>query len=175
MGNFCLSSCPGKKVRLTGPVKGRPAVNRDLDMDFERMRGFGITMLICCLDDKELAFLGAPWPKYAKAAKEHNLKVLRLPMVEGSCPNSLSEVKMIVEKVNAEIKEGYNVLAHCRGGVGRAGLLAGCWMMENLLCKNVERAVSVLRQRRSIKAIETCIQAEYLVRYSVDVHKRLGI
>lgn len=45
-GNLCLSSCPGKKVRLSGPVRGRAAINRDLDMDFDRMKSFGITMLV---------------------------------------------------------------------------------------------------------------------------------
>ena len=45
-GNLCLSSCHGKKVRLSGPVRGRAAINRDLDQDFERMKGYGITMLV---------------------------------------------------------------------------------------------------------------------------------
>lgn len=45
-GNLCLSSCPGKKVRLSGPVRGRAAINRDLDLDFKRMKSFGITMLV---------------------------------------------------------------------------------------------------------------------------------
>ncbi|KAI7906988.1 protein-tyrosine phosphatase-like protein [Cokeromyces recurvatus] len=174
-GNLCLSSCPGKKVRLTGPVGGRAAINRDLDMDFERMRTVGITMIICCLGDDELAFLGAPWPKYIKSAKEHGMEVIRLPMLEGRCPNTLFEVKEIVKRVNIEIYKGNNVLAHCRGGVGRAGLFAGCWLLENLLCKDAERTVAVLRQRRSSKAIETYIQAEYLIRYSITVRHPLGI
>lgn len=45
-GNLCLSSCPGKKVRLSGPVKGRASINRDLDLDFERLASFGITMVV---------------------------------------------------------------------------------------------------------------------------------
>lgn len=45
-GNLCLSSCPGKKVRLSGPVRGRATIDRDLDLDFERMRMFGITTLV---------------------------------------------------------------------------------------------------------------------------------
>lgn len=59
--------------------------------------------------------------------------------------------------------------------MGRAGLFAGCWMLENLLCKSVERAVYILREQRSPKAIETLAQVEYLLRYSMSVNKRLGI
>ncbi|KAI8366294.1 protein-tyrosine phosphatase-like protein [Choanephora cucurbitarum] len=174
-GNLCLSSCPGKKVRLSGPVRGRAAINRDLDLDFERMRSFGISTIVCCLDDKELSFLGASWPDYSKAAKTHGLKVFRLPMIEGGCPKTFSEVHEIIKKVNIEISQGHHVLAHCRGGVGRAGLFAGCWLLENLLCKSVERTVFVLRERRSTKAIETYAQAEYLIRYAMALNQRLGI
>ncbi|KAI8072129.1 protein-tyrosine phosphatase-like protein [Gilbertella persicaria] len=173
-GNLCLSSCPGKKVRLTGPIRGRAAINRDLDLDFKRMKSFGITMVVCCLDDKELELLGAPWPDYERTAKTHDFKILRLPMLEGGCPKTLSEVHNVVKKVNVEISQGHHVLAHCRGGVGRAGLFAGCWLLENLLCKSVERTVSLLRERRSAKAIETYAQAEYLIRYAMALNQRLG-
>ncbi|CAO3642370.1 unnamed protein product [Mucor fragilis] len=174
-GNLCLSSCPGKKVRLSGPVRGRAAINRDLNQDFERMKGYGITMLVCCLDDTELEFLGAPWPKYEKAALAHDMKIIRLPMIEGGCPKTLSEVRNAVLQVNKEIYNGNNVLAHCRGGVGRAGLFAGCWLLENLLCRSVERTVYILRERRSSKAIETYAQAEYLIRYAMALNHRLGL
>lgn len=46
LGNLALSSCPGKKVRLTGPVRGRASIDRDLDLDFQRMRSFGITVVV---------------------------------------------------------------------------------------------------------------------------------
>ncbi|GAN05360.1 conserved hypothetical protein [Mucor ambiguus] len=174
-GNLCLSSCPGKKVRLSGPVRGRAAINRDLEQDFKRMKGYGITLLVCCLDDTELEFLGAPWPKYEKAALAHDMRIIRLPMVEGGCPKTLPEVRNAVLQVNKEIYNGNNVLAHCRGGVGRAGLFAGCWLLENLLCRSVERTVHVLRERRSSKAIETYAQAEYLIRYAMALNHRLGL
>lgn len=54
-GNLCLSSCPGKKVRLSGPVRGRATIDRDLDLDFERMRMFGITTLVWY--EKNMSFL----------------------------------------------------------------------------------------------------------------------
>lgn len=122
-----------------------------------------------------MEFLGAPWPKYEKAALAHDMKIIRLPMIEGGCPKTLSEVRKAVLQVNKEIYNGHNVLAHCRGGVGRAGLFAGCWLLENLLCRSVERTVYILRERRSSKAIETYAQAEYLIRYAMALNHRLGL
>ncbi|KAF7731014.1 hypothetical protein EC973_001060 [Apophysomyces ossiformis] len=173
MGNLALSSCPGKKVRLTGPVRGRAAINRDLDLDFARMRSFGITTLVCCLDDNELGFLGASWPKYYEAAKRHNLDIIRLPMVEGSCPETIADIHAVVQMVDDKIRQGENVLTHCRGGVGRAGLFACCWLLKNLLCLSAERAIRYVRIRRSVKAIETMRQAEFIIHYSHYVGKLL--
>ena len=46
-GNFALSSCPGKKVRLnTGPINGRAMVSRDLSADFARIASQGISTII---------------------------------------------------------------------------------------------------------------------------------
>ncbi|KAJ1545123.1 hypothetical protein HK096_006735 [Nowakowskiella sp. JEL0078] len=116
-GNFALSSCPGKKVRLnTGPVNGRAVINRDLDQDFDRLQSFGITLVVNCLDDKELDFLGAAWPSYIAAATRHNLTVVRLPMVEGSSPNTVADVNVVLALIDERIQSGKNVLCHCRGG-----------------------------------------------------------
>ncbi|KAG9062764.1 hypothetical protein KI688_005070 [Linnemannia hyalina] len=45
-GNLGLSSCPGKKVRLDGPVNGRAKIVRDLDMDFNRLNMLGFTRVV---------------------------------------------------------------------------------------------------------------------------------
>ncbi|KAL0084847.1 protein-tyrosine phosphatase-like protein [Phycomyces blakesleeanus] len=171
-GNMALSSCPGKKVRLSGPVRGRAAINRDLDLDFERMASFNITAIVCCLDDNELDFLGASWPDYIQAAKTHHLEVIRLPMAEGGCPSTLQEVHKAIQCINKNIQHGQNVLAHCRGGVGRAGLFACCWLLENRLCLTAERAILYVRTRRSAKAIETMRQAEFIIHYARFVNQR---
>ncbi|KAJ7647482.1 hypothetical protein FB45DRAFT_200177 [Roridomyces roridus] len=68
IGNLFMSSCPGKKVRLQGPVKGRSGVCRDLHADLRRMKDLGVGCVVCCLDDAELEFLGAPWQLYEPAA-----------------------------------------------------------------------------------------------------------
>ncbi|KAI8328826.1 protein-tyrosine phosphatase-like protein [Chlamydoabsidia padenii] len=173
MGNLALSSCPGKKVRLSGPVRGRAAINRDLDLDFTRMRSFGITTLVCCLEDTELEYLGASWSLYEASAHQNGLQVLRLPMIEGSCPSTLEEIDKVITIVNDKIwKRGENVLTHCRGGVGRAGLFACCWLINNTLCLSAERAIRFVRVRRSPKAIETMRQAEYVIRYAQFVMKQ---
>ena len=67
LGNLYLSSCPGKKgganviaafehgfinnvikVRLTGPVRGRGAICRDLKQDLRRIKALGVGCIVWC-------------------------------------------------------------------------------------------------------------------------------
>ncbi|KAI0268795.1 protein-tyrosine phosphatase-like protein [Gloeopeniophorella convolvens] len=188
LGNLLLSSCPGKKVRLTGPVRGRGAICRDLKQDLQRIRGSGVGCIVCCLDDEELKFLGAPWPEYSQTARELGLDVLRIPIPEGLAPASVEQFDAhLTRLISVYTLAGVPVLAHCRGGVGRAGLVACCWMLKLGLCgwvptgenaepasedqvrrdtlEQVERVIGVVRRRRSLKAIETYEQVKFLVGY----------
>lgn len=72
---------------------------------------------VSCLDDTEMEFLGAPWMKYELAAKDKGMRIIRLPMKEGGCPDTLKEVKDAIIEVNKDIDNGDNVLVHCRGGM----------------------------------------------------------
>ncbi|KAG9287867.1 hypothetical protein G9A89_017462 [Geosiphon pyriformis] len=165
IGNFGLSSCPGKKVRLNGPVRGRATIDRDLVLDFQRLRTMGVTTIVCCLNDEELRYLGAPWSEYNNLAQQLRLKIIRLPMVEGGCPDSLEQIDEVVVKVDHLITKGERVLAHCRGGVGRAGLVACCWLLKRQFCYTADHAIQMVRMRRSPKAIETPQQVDFIVQY----------
>ena len=60
--------------------------------------------------------MGAPWPKYVEAAARNGMQVIRIPMIEGSCPNSIEEIDAVIQTVSEKIRLGENVLTHCRGG-----------------------------------------------------------
>lgn len=131
VGNLLLSSCPGKKVRLTGPVRGRGAICRNLGLDLKRIKQLGVAALVCCLDDEELEFLGAPWSLYEKEADQLGMEVIRLPMAEGFSPTDVSMTDNAISSIVEHFTlRGVNVLVHCRGGVGRAGLIACTWMLK---------------------------------------------
>ncbi|KAL1922795.1 uncharacterized protein VTP21DRAFT_9171 [Calcarisporiella thermophila] len=174
LGNLALCSCPGKKVRLDGSVQDRAAINRDLNLDFSRIRSFNVTTIVCCLSDEELSYLGAPWTKYLEAAQKHKLEVIRLPMVEGGCPDTLEAMDQILEQVSARVHRGENVLAHCRGGIGRAGLVACCFLLKEGYCSLPEHAIETVRIRRSPKAIETMQQVDYIVKFAQYIAERIG-
>ncbi|TNY23259.1 hypothetical protein DMC30DRAFT_414300 [Rhodotorula diobovata] len=188
LGNFVLSSCPGKKVRMNGEPKqgGRGAICRDVSLDLQRARDeHNVRLVVCCLDDDELAYLGVPWSEYSAALDALGMDVVRLPMVEGFAPSGPQELDAVLSRiVRRYTLRGASVLAHCRGGIGRAGLVASAWMVKMGLVAGprdgedgaglwegeeplriVERVVELVRRRRSIKAIETPHQVHFLLSY----------
>jgi hypothetical protein len=184
IGNLFLSSCPGKKVRLTGPVVegSRSAICRDLKLDLVRAKSapYNVQVVICCLDDAELEFLGVPWAEYEEVAAELGLAVIRIPLGEGLAPASIPEIDQVVGQVILDhTLRGRSMLVHCRGGVrrskrilsrlmrdaqvGRAGSIAVCWYAKLGLAGNlqtdavdalVRQAVLWLRERRRCVRLE---------------------
>ncbi|KAG2128623.1 uncharacterized protein EDB93DRAFT_1184323 [Suillus bovinus] len=193
LGNLMLSSCPGKKVRLAGPVRGRSAVCRDLDTDLRRISQAGARCIVCCLDDEELEFLGICWSDYVSSAHRAGMDILRIPLPEGLAPLSPQSLdESLTKLIDRYTMRGASILVHCRGGLGRAGLVACCWALKIGLCgwinmdlspnpaegadglenyvrrdtlQLVERAIAVVRRRRSVKAIETLEQVRFLTEY----------
>lgn len=178
-------------VRLNGPVKGRSTVCRNLDTDLKRMKDLGIRCVVCCLDDEELEFLGASWSEYSHAAQEVGLDVLRIPIPEGFAPLTPLVLDTHLSKlIKTYTQKGIPILVHCRGGVGRAGLVACCWALKLGLCgwietgasppgvvrrdtlQLVERMICTIRKRRSPKAIETFEQVKFLVDYVEFLRER---
>lgn len=111
-----------------------------------------------------------------------------IPIPEGLAPASLERFDThLTRLISVYTLSGVPVLAHCRGGVGRAGLVACCWMLKLGLCgwmaasdnsevgdegqvrrdtlEQVEKVIGVVRRRRSLKAIETYEQVKFLVCY----------
>lgn len=89
-------------------------------------------------------------------------------MVEGFAPSSPAALDAQLDKVIRDCTlRGRSVLAHCRGGIGRAGLVACCWMLKMGFVgagpsteeeegedetrdpmRTVERVIEVIRKRR---------------------------
>lgn len=114
----------------------------------------------------ELAYLGAPWEEYAEISTKLALPVIRIPMVEGYAPFSPASLDAHLSSIILEQSlQGSSVLSQCRGGQGRAGTVACCWMIKMGLVGDgrpvdekhhqlddamrvVERVIEVIRRRR---------------------------
>jgi hypothetical protein len=55
---------------------------------------------------------------------------LRSPIADTCVPNNVSQVQELLSRIRAALALGRGVYVHCRAGIGRTGLIVGCFLAE---------------------------------------------
>ena len=160
-GRIGLTVCPGKKR----PIAAAGA--RDLDLDLKAIRAWGTQALVSLIEPDEYSALGVEeLPLRARALLTH----YALPMPDYGLPDAEWEERWLAEgpRIRAILRQGGRVCLHCRGGLGRSGLVAARLLVE--LGKTPDAAIAAVRAGRP-GAVETREQEEY-VRKCTAAHGR---
>lgn len=121
-----LTFAPGKRQR--GAVSGVDW-ERDLGADLDRLvRGYRATVLASLVEDGELRDLGIP--DLVTAAEARGITVRRHPLPDGGLPADEGAFRTYVESLAADVRGGEIVVVHCKGGLGRTGLVGACVLVE---------------------------------------------
>jgi ADP-ribosyl-[dinitrogen reductase] hydrolase len=155
-GLIGLTFCPGKKQ--PGAFTG--SWERDLDIDCDAIRDWGAAAVVTLVEDHELhslkvASLGA-------AVRARGMAWYHLPIKDVSTPSNSFETAWAKAgpELRALVRGGGNVLVHCKGGLGRAGMIAALLLVE--LGMAPWPAIAAIRRVRS-GAIETKAQVDYIL------------
>lgn len=55
---------------------------------------------------------------------------LSVPLPEGAIPDHVEDVVYALSEIQFGLESGLRVYVHCTDGVGRTGMLIGCWLVE---------------------------------------------
>jgi len=85
-------------------------------------------------------------------------------------PEDLEAFKRDVVDVIAEhlMTGNGNVLVHCRGGVGRAGLVTCCVLIQLCLFSNHKKIIEFVRKRRDKRCVESRKQEDFVEKYFLN-------
>ncbi len=100
----------------------------------------------------------------AREAKARGMKFSSLPIHDRQVPNSESEVSATLDRLDADLAAGKNVVVHCRQGVGRTGLVAACLLVSKGLAPDA--AVKTLSDARGTPVPETAEQRHWIDHYA---------
>ncbi len=117
-GRIGLTFAPGKKDRF-GPW------DRDLDADLQRLREhYKVDRLVSLMQAHEYDMLQIA--NLVERARAHGIAVRRFPIRDVSAPPARAMTRFIrmIEAIVDDVRAGRTVVIHCRGGVGRTGLVA---------------------------------------------------
>jgi ADP-ribosylglycohydrolase len=136
--------------------------HRDLAADLDRLRDvFEARVLVSFLGDAELDLLGIP--DYPAVARACGMRICRLPVVDGGVPENADDVVRLVRAVIASLENGETVVVHCRAGLGRSGLFAGCCLVA--LGHGSDEAIRIARAARP-GAVETPDQSRFVEHFA---------
>jgi hypothetical protein len=158
-GRIGLTIAPGKKgMGLDGEW------DRDLDADLARLREtYRASMLVSLCEPHELAFLRVPdlWER-ARAA---GLAVEAYPWVDGGVPPHPAWLSPLIDALVGAASTGRTVVIHCRGGLGRSGLVAACALVA--LGMGADEAMRIVRAARA-GAIERDLQEDFVRAFQAE-------
>ncbi len=157
-GSLGLTLCPGKK-------DANRNWSRDLSKDLQVIRAWGATTVMTLIEEHEFRLLGVESLAHDVCALGMNW--VHLPIVDVSIPDSRFEDAWVSEgpKLHDRLDAGEKILIHCRGGLGRTGLVAGRILVERGCAP--KDAIQRIRSARP-QAIETSEQEHYVLKSKMN-------
>jgi protein-tyrosine phosphatase len=159
---------PSELHWVTGPWPGKFAVGprpRGGDWLEDELAGWhreGVDEVLSLLTPDEEQNLDLK--NEADLAKREGMNFVSFPIPDRQVPASRTALASTLEKINADLSAGKNVLIHCRQGIGRSGLVAACL----LVAKGWDPATAIERISftRGLPVPETEEQRRWIDRYA---------
>lgn len=155
-GCIGMTFCPGKH----DPVAMSGAWDRDLDADLQVIADWGASALVTLMEARELERLRVPG--IGPRTEALGMRWVHLPIRDVSIPDAAFEAAWRHEgaALRSMLRAGERIVIHCRGGLGRTGLLAA-----RLLVEFGERPRTALERVRAVRpgAVETREQEAYVL------------
>jgi protein-tyrosine phosphatase len=132
---------------------GKHAVGADADAALGRIGGDGT---VVCLNQRHE--LEDRYPQYVEWLQQHvGDRALWFPIPDLHAP-SLVDLRPLLDEIRQRLVAGGHVLVHCGAGIGRAGTVAVCLLMDH----GVERdeALALVARHRPMAGPEVGAQRE---------------
>jgi ADP-ribosyl-[dinitrogen reductase] hydrolase len=152
-GFLGLTLCPGKKDEARN-------WGRDLGVDLQVIKKWGASTVVTLIEDHEFAMLQVE--ALGQNIRAMGIDWIHLPIVDVSVPDQRFKTEWVTQgpKLHKRLDAGDRILIHCRGGIGRTGLVAGVLLAERGV--SPKNAIEQVRKAR-LGTIETRQQENYVL------------
>jgi protein-tyrosine phosphatase len=106
------------------------AWDRDLAIDLDAVHDWGAAAVVTLLEPEEMKLLKVE--RLGEEVLSRHIEWFHLPIVDVSIPDARfeKEWRLAGGRLRSLLQRGRDVLVHCRGGLGRAGMIAARLLVE---------------------------------------------
>ena len=157
-GAIGVTFCPGKRSDSLLGARW----DRDLEIDLNAIERWGASSIVTLVESHEMQSLGVP--NLGARVMARGIAWYHLPIVDVTPPDEAfgKAWPAVAAQLCSSIRNGQRVLVHCKGGLGRAGTVAACLLIE--LGIDPQEAIARVRGARP-GAIETQDQESYVLNH----------
>lgn len=155
-GSFGIGICPGHSARLDIGA-------RCLSSDLAAVKEWGASLIVTLITKPEFKILGVL--DFEDKIKETGIDWLHFPIHDGGVPNAgeCNVFERMIETISNEIMSNRKVFIHCRGGLGRSGLVV-CQALKRMGFEPKKSLKLARSWRRG--AVENKIQENFVLNSS---------
>jgi protein-tyrosine phosphatase len=167
-GLLGMTFAPGMKA-----LGQRGRWDRDLEADLRVLRDdYGTDTLVSVMEEHE--YRGYGIPEFFERDLIGGIEVLRFAIEDMNVPKEAeaTEYEALIRDVLDRMRQGKNVVVHCRGGLGRTGTVAACVLVA-LGRHTAEDAIETVRKARR-GTIQTDEQEGFVRRFEETLREREG-
>jgi protein-tyrosine phosphatase len=163
-GELGMSFCAGKKE--VGHFGGH-ICERDLETDAIAIANWGATTWLNLMEESDMEEVSLTPSIFKNTIENLGIKYLHFPIIDGGVPTEADEKRWqeeISPFVLSELTEGKKVFVHCRGGLGRTGIIAARILIDAGVSNDADKIMRIVRTARN-RAIENTIQEEWIRKF----------
>jgi len=157
-GQIGMTICPGKR----GDSEYGAQWKRDLATDIATIRAWGASTMLTLMESEEMRLLGVE--TIGEVAKKASLRWYQLPISDGSVPDNRFDTAWphVGQTILDGLRSDEKVVIHCRGGLGRTGMIVSALLIETGYTP--QKALALVRAAR-LGAVETTDQESFVLNY----------
>ena len=132
-----------------------------LDQNMTALRDKGIDRVVCLLEESESKALGLA--NELTACHAAGMQYHQFPIPDYGVPQT-DKLELLITGLTDELHAGQNIVVHCRGGIGRTGLVCCCLLVASGM--DADNAMSLVRTKRGCSVPETDAQTDMIRQFA---------